>query len=316
MSNSIDDLKVAFHLMRRTEALSAERGGKGAKAGLVKPKSAQDWLEEDEALLSGQTHEADKSQAAKPSRPPAEDVNIRLSDLIRRLKDVQAQPAQAQASHEETRIEYSSVETELNVEYRQLTPVEGLVRRNRNQAETDRYQFDFIDGGTFKITDKWSNKSTTIWGDPHVDVSDVEGDREGEFSDLQGSNSHTTLQLQDGTRVTFTARDNGVIEAVDIFKNSQHLQGQGLGSKDWKDETMLFANDVQNDGPLAMSTVPLGDVVRAGGDGNDWFDTSGRLIWGKTTGPAMTARPAYVLEVSMQQTITQFSFQQTIDRQA
>jgi hypothetical protein len=318
MSNSVDDLKVAYHLLRRSEALMAERNGKGVAAGLGKPKSLKDWLEEDEALLSGQAPETHKSQAAGPSRPPADDERIHLGDLIRRLKEFDAQPvqsAQGGASHEETRIEYTSVETELSVLYRELTPIDGLVRRDKSQAETDRYKFEFIDGGTFKITDKWANKSTTIWGDPHVDVDDVEGDRDGEFSDLKSSETNTTLELQDGTRVTFTAQDNGVIEAVDIFKQGQHLRGVGAASKEWADETMLFSTAVQNDGLSASSQVPQGDVVRAGGDGNDWFDTSGRLVWGKTTGAAVTARPAYVLQLSVKQTVTQVSIQQTVDRQ-
>jgi hypothetical protein len=318
MSNSVDDLKIAYHLLRRSEALAAERNGKGAAAGLGKPKSLKDWMEEDEALLSGETPETGRSQAVGAGRPPAEDVRINLGDLIRRLKEIEAHTAPeaaSGASHEETRIEYTSVETELSVSYSSLPPVDGLVRRDKNLAETDRYRFEFIDGGTFKITDKWANKSTTIWGDPHVDVDDVEGNRDGEFSDLKRSDSHTTLELQDGTHVTFTAKDNGIIEAVDIFKGTQHLHGTGAASKDWKDDTMLFSTPVKDDGAMALSQLPLGDMVRAGGDGNDWFDTSGRLLWGKTTGAAVTARPAYALQVNVKQTVTQISYQQTIDRQ-
>jgi hypothetical protein len=306
---------AAYHLMRRAQAAEAERNGKGSHTWRTDKKTAKDWLEEDEALLSGQTPEAAKSQAAAPKRPLADDVSIRLSDLIGRLKDLQAHPEAAASSHSETSIQYSKVETEISLEYHALAPVEGLVRRDKNTAETDRYQFDFVDGGTFKITDKWSDKSTTIWGDPHVDVSDVDGNRDGEFSDLKSSDSQTTLELQDGTRVTFTARDNGVIEAVDIFKGNQHLRGVGAGAQEWSDETGLFAAGVQADGQSASSQVPLGDVVRAGGDGNDWFDLAGRQVWGKTTGPVVTARPAYTLQITMQQTVTQAAFTQTIDRQ-
>ena len=320
MSNSVEDLMVAYHLIRRTEALTAERSGHGSKAGLAKSKSAKDWLEEDEALLSGQMPEAQKSQAVAQHRAEPADQRIYLSDLIRRLQEAQKQaapPAPDAASQSETTLEYTSVQTDISLEYRTLTPVEGLVRRNQNLAETDRYQFDFTGGDNFKITDKWSNKSTTIWGDPHVDVSDVEGSRDGEFSDLKSSDTHTTLQLQDGTRVTFTARDNGIIEAVDIFKGNQHLQGLGSGSKDWQAETGLFATPVQNDGQSAASALAQGDVVRAGGDGTDWFDTAGHLVWGKITGPDVTARPSYVMQMSVSQTLTQVSFQQTtINRQA
>jgi hypothetical protein len=320
MSNSVDDLNLmaAYHLLRRSEAAFAERNGKGSSAGLGKSKSLKDWIEEDEALLSGETPETHHTQAASSGRSAMSDVRINLGDLIRRLKEIEAHTAPEAASgtsHEETRLDYTSVETELSVSYTGLPQVTGLVRRDKNQAETDRYKFEFIDGGTFKITDKWANKSTTIWGDPHVDVDDLEGNRDGEFSDLKSSATHTTLDLQDGTHVTFTAQDNGVIEAVDIFKGTQHLHGTGAASKDWRDDTMLFATGVKDDGAMALSQLPLGDMVRAGGDGNDWFDTSGRLIWGKTTGPVVTARPAYELQVSVKQTVTQVSYQQTIDRQ-
>ncbi len=319
MSNSIDDLTTAFHLMRRSAELSARQKG---KVPLTPEKSAKEWLEEDEAILSGQTSEAAKSRAAAPQRPPAEDERIRLADLIQRLKDLQGQPGQTGsagvaggATQETTQVSYSKVETELSLEYHTLTPVDGLVRRDRNTAETDRYTFDFTDGGTFKITDKWANKSTTLWGDPHVDVSDVDGNRDGEFSDLKSSNTQTTLQLQDGTRVTFTAPDNGVIQAVDIFKDGQHLRGVGAGSQEWSDENMLFSSEVKADAASAASLVPLGDVVHAGGDGNDWFDQTGQMVWGKTTGPAVTARPAYTLQLTLSQTVTQASLTQTINRQ-
>jgi hypothetical protein len=315
MSNSIDDLTTAFHLLRRDQEAAALRNGKGAKTGLVKEKSLKDWFEEDQAILSGQSPAA-ASQAVAPKAPPAEDLRIKLSDLVSRLKDLQQQPAAATSSSQQTTsIQYTSVQTEISLEFKSATPVQGLVRRDKNLAETDRYTFEFIDASTFKITDKWSNKSTTIWGDPHVDVSDVEGNRAGDFGDLKSSDTYTTMELQDGTRVTFTAPDNGAIQAVDITKGSQHLHGVGAGSQQWSDDNGLFSTPVDSGNLGASSQPPLGDVVRAGGDGNDWFDTSGRLVWGKTTSPAVTARPAYMLQLSVQQTITQVSFQQTIDRQ-
>jgi hypothetical protein len=167
-------------------------------------------------------------------------------------------------------------------------------------AETDRYLFEFLDGGTFRITDKWTGKITTIWGDPHVDTSDQAGASNGEFSDLKGSDSQTTLLLQDGSRVTFTARDQGVIERVDIFQGDQHAWGIGAGSKDWSEETGLFHGQVESDGASAARALAMGDVVHAGGDGADWFDAAGNLIWGATTGPTVTERPAVVAEMNFQ----------------
>ena len=45
----------------------------------------------------------------------------------------------------------------------------------------------------------------------------------------------------------------------------------------------------------------LGDVVSAGGDGNDWFNSAGKMVWGKTTGPAVTTRPSYVMAMEYRQ---------------
>lgn len=89
---------------------------------------------------------------------------------------------------------------------------------DQNYAKSNSYLFKFTDGSTFTILDKWSNKSTTIWGDPHVDVSDVEGASDGDFKDLKTSDEFTTFMLGDGTRVTFKAKDAGIIERVDIFQ--------------------------------------------------------------------------------------------------
>ena len=104
------------------------------------------------------------------------------------------------------------------------------------------------------------------------------------------------MMLQDGTRVTFTARDNGIIEKVDIFKGQQHLGGTGAGLKDFNAETGMFAKTV--DSATSSSSVAMGDTVYAGGDGADWYDASGKLVWGKTTGPGATTRPDAILQMS------------------
>jgi hypothetical protein len=98
---------------------------------------------------------------------------------------------------------------------------------------------------------------------------------------------------------------------VDIVKGSQHLRGTGSASKDWSEERSLFADPVDSAG--TGSAVPTGDLVVAGGDGNDWFDAAGRLVWGKTTGPAPTAAR---VEVSVVQRTTQMTVAQHIDHWA
>jgi hypothetical protein len=254
-----------------------------------------------------------------PGRPASEesDTRIRLSDLASRLRDLQQNPqnpATDRPVRSETMIaSLTQQETEVTIRVEIYEPVSGLVRRDQHLAESDRYRFEFVDGATFKITDKWSGKSTTIWGDPHVDTSDEEGSSNGEFSDLRGSDQYTTLKLQDGTQITFTAKDNGVIEAVDIVNGSQHLRGTGSASKDWSEERSLFADPVDSAG--TGSAVPTGDLVIAGGDGNDWFDAAGRLVWGKTTGPAPSPTAARV-EVSVLQRTTQVTVAQHIDHWA
>jgi hypothetical protein len=134
-------------------------------------------------------------------------------------------------------------------------------------------------------------------------VDDLAGNQDGDFQDLKKSNTQTTMMLQDGTRVTFTALDNGVIEAVDIFKGNQHLGGIGEASKNWKLETGLFATRVDQDGGKS-SSLATGDTVYAGGDGNDWFTADGRLLWGKTTGPVITSRPFAVMQFEYRESIS------------
>jgi hypothetical protein len=278
--------------------------------GKEAPPTAKEALAEDEALLSGGALTQDPGRPA----PEASGTRIRLSDLASRLRELRQDPQGVAAGspvRSETAVaSLTQQETEVTIQVEVNEPVSGLVRRDQHLAESDRYRFEFVDGATFRITDKWSGKSTTIWGDPHVDTSDEEGSSNGEFSDLRGSDQYTTLKLQDGTQVTFTAKDNGVIEAVDIVKGSQHLRGIGSAAKDWSEERSLFADPVDSAG--AGSAVPTGDLVIAGGDGNDWFDAAGRLVWGKTTGPVPSPTVARV-EVSVVQRTTQVTVAQHID---
>jgi hypothetical protein len=273
----------------------------------VEEKSALDYMQEDQALISNSAMSAQKQEAS--SLPQIENISINLSDLKGAVQGV-VNPKQnvVNGNVEENGfavVSSQSIEIKLELRYRSNAPMDGLVVYDQSYAESDRYLYKFADGATFTILDKWTNKSTTIWGDPHVDVNDVEGNNNGDFKDLKSSDDFTTLMLSDGTRVTFKAKDSGIIEQVDIFNGAQHIKGVGQASKEFTPETGLFFNQVLNDGLYTASSTPLGDVVHAGGDGNDWFDTNNKLVWGKTTCAAVTHRPSATLEFYYKQSISQ-----------
>jgi hypothetical protein len=308
--NQIQNLITARRLMVWMDELRVKQKQRGM-GQRAKTKSAKEMLAEDEAILSGDA----KALQSKDSKPAGEDdTEINLGELRRKLRE--SGETAGQTVHTAEMYFAERTRTELSVEIKMLKPVDGLVVNDKQQAETDRYQFDFISGTRFKITDKWSGKSSTVWSDPYVDLSDVEGDKNGDFKDLKASTTQTTFQLQDGTRVTFTAQDTGVIEQVDIFKGDQHARGIGAGSAAWQDEkAQFFAPEVKADGREAAAQLAKGDVVVAGGDGNDWYDSSGKMVWGQTTGPAVTSRPAYTIEMNARQVTEQVAMVRMVDKQ-
>lgn len=310
-STDLSNLMIARRLMEIENNAELRRRGKQ-----VDEKSALDYFEEDQVLISGSAP-SDANPDAGPL-PPIENIDIKLSDLHGKLQDLQnANTPKADIPEEGFTVTASqSVEIKLELRYRSNTPLEGLVVHDQNYAESDRYLFKFADGSTFTILDKWTNKSTTIWGDPHVDVSDVGGNSDGDFKDLKASDDFTTFMLMDGTRVTFKAKDAGFIEQVDIFKGAQHVKGIGSDSKEFSPETGLFSTKVQNNEAFVANKTPIGDLIFAGGDGNDWFDAGNKLIWGKTTGPIVTQRPLATLEFYYRQTVSQSISVQTISRDA
>lgn len=294
VSDYIDDARIAHRLMELARKAQDRRIGKKVE------ETSEVESQKDEVILSGSAPA--KPASLKTNAVPVENTDVNLSQLIAKLKELynnrQQGTTQVQASVTQT------VQIEASFSYSELDNVDGLVRNSDKSAETDRYLFEFQDGVTFKITDKWTNRSTTVWGDPHVDVNDLEGNYDGDFKDLKSSNSQTTFMLLDSTRVTFTARDDGVIEKVDIFKGSQHLEGIGQGSTEWTDGNSMFASDVDAKTSKAL-TLAKGDTVVAGGDGNDWYTEDGQLLWGKTTGPEVTSRPSAVWQMSYKETATQ-----------
>lgn len=294
IESDITDIRMAYRLMLHSKIADArQRGDRAAE------NAATSDLEKDDVLIS----DAGKSAQSSGSGSMDNNVDIRLADLFKKIYGPKEQP---ELSPQAKVIEFfEKIETEATLTYSNFERVDGLVVKSRNLAETDRYRFEFSNGSTLKITDKWSNKSTTIWGDPHVDTSDQPGDMNGDFKDLTGSNKYTTFMLSDHTRITFTALDSGIIEQVDIFHGSQHLTGIGAGAKDWNEDNGLFAHSVTHNAYSALSSVPVGDTVYAGGDGNDWFDASKNLVWGMTTGPSVTSRPSSLVEFSYNQKVTQ-----------
>ena len=309
---SLSDLEIAHELMVRTKRLSERM--KGKKVQDLEKEKKED--QQDKALISDKAKELSAVQSGSYG---GENIRIKLSDLFARLDELRNNPQAAVEKEQQSmaRLEVKAERrtTEIEVKYNVNKPVKGLEIINESIAQTDRYLFEFRDGATFTIKDKWSGRSTTIWGDPHVDVDDVEGNLDGDFKDLKSSDRYTTFMLQDGTRVTFTALDSGIIEKVDIMNGSQHVQGTGAASEDWNNGTKkLFDTEVYNNAAEIQSSLVKGDVVHAGGDGNDWFNDVGVLVWGKTTQPAGQSRPAGILEITVRQKIEQVSFAAQIDR--
>jgi hypothetical protein len=296
VSNNLDNLMIARDLINYAQQAQDRRDGKKVDEKTIKEK-----MEADKVLLSGNVPAAQNDPKIAQQQP--EETQIKLADLIAQLEGLEKQQSE-QATMQVQMNFQQTIEREASLSYSVLEKVDGLVRVSKTEAETDRYRFEFTDGSTFKITDKWSNRSTTIWGDPHVDVDDVAGNGDGDFKDMKGSNTQTTMMLQDGTRVTFNARDEGLIESVDIYKGTQHLNGVGQESRMWSEANGLFSTAVDSKS-ASSSSVPMGDVVYAGGDGNDWFTSAGQLLWGKTTGPAVTSRPYAVMQFEYHEKITQ-----------
>lgn len=306
INDGLSNLMAAKRLIQYAQRMEDKRLGKK-----VDEKTAKEEMEEDQFLLSGT--ETTNVSYGPGSGQPVEDTQINLSELIARGKAASEGPQPA--ATQTVQLEYKQViERSASLRYQALEQVDGLVRRSESLAETDRYRFDFSsDGSTFKITDKWANRSTTIWGDPHVDVDDVDGNNNGDFQDLKTSDMNTTFMLQDGTQVTFTAKDTGIIETVDIFKGGQHLRGIGSGS------SHSIAKTAQFSGPVDKSTssfLPKGDTVYAGGDGNDWFASGGKLVWGKTTGAVVNDRPLAILQLEYHQSISEQLSLTVVNKQA
>ncbi len=198
---------------------------------------------------------------------------------------------------------------ELHLEQKEISYIDyqgtsdGLTRLDDKNVDTGRYLVSFENSTSLTIFDKFSKLSTTIWGDPHVDLSDKEGRCNGEFNDLKKSTMLTSLRLLDNTTVVIKAPDNGLIQEVHVFKDGDHIKGLGKGAFIKKrGEAPKDGHKVAHPGnkpekcraqclegtfgqidhvsDLLEDFLTSSDVVTAGGDGNDWFDENGELVWG------------------------------------
>jgi hypothetical protein len=216
----------------------------------------------------------------------ADALHIPLRDLIQKLGALRTSPSHAESGTIASKSAQTQPKTTFRI--RAMAHVDGFVVVNRHLAETERYRFEFLNGATFRILDTWTGIATTIWGDPHLEISDSKHDRRASISGSTKSETHITLLMQDGSRITFTARDGGSIERVDIFHGNQRGWGIGSGGLDWAEETGLFQKTVCNDGAAASLALVSGDIMHAGGDGSEWYDSAGRLVWDTATGPTGT----------------------------
>jgi hypothetical protein len=311
--DGLDNLMIARRLMQHAERAARRKAGE-----VVDEMSLKEEMEADQALLSPEASSIDKTQAAvTPNTNKVEQQSVNLADLIQRLHDLEnGQGQTATGGAQRTTVQAIQKETlEIEINFDANTPVEGLVVRDKNLAETDRYRFEFSDNTTLTIVDKWAKKSTRIWGDPHIDLSDEEGQNNGDFKDLKGSDAQTTFMLLDGTRLTISAKDSGLIQEVDIFKGSQHVHGLGQDAKNLTAENERFSTPVTTDAATAQHSVQLGDVVYAGGDGNDWFAKSGQLVWGHNNPNMMYSRPGPTLSFQVRHTIeSQITVEHQLDQ--
>ncbi len=221
------------------------------------------------------------------------DFNIDFSGIVKWKGSILRTEFHMELHLQQKRISY--------IDYK--TSPEGLTRLDDRNIDTGRYIVSFENSTSLTIFDKFSQLSTTIWGDPHVDLSDQEGRCNGEFSDLKKSTIVTSLKLLDNTTVVIKAPDHGLIQEVHVFKDSDHIKGTGRGAFIKKMHTAhrnyhhgsTHGNRAKayrpqyNEGTfgkidhvscLLENFLSSSDVVTAGGDGNDWFDEEGNLVWG------------------------------------
>ncbi len=212
----------------------------------------------------------------QPSLPKVSMVSVSAFSLDLEIDYQGAIQWRGKAMEVEGHFELHLRQLEIEATSRPADPKAPLRRLSNRTVDTGRYLLHWQSQTTFTIFDKESRLSTTIWGDPHVDLSDEQGPDNGEFADLTNSDMVTVMDLLDSSRVVIFAPDQGVIQRVEVVKGERSVTGaQGSFSA------------MERGGDQALSllkTVPY-DEVMVGGDGNDWFDVSGRPVWGGGSTP-------------------------------
>jgi hypothetical protein len=131
---NMQDLIAARRLLWHASELEALKKDPHAKV-----KSLKDAYEEGQVSFSGESRSVD---APKVSPGKVENESIRLKDLIQQLGMLQnSQMEDGGQGNQVTIREKVSIVEEMEVNYDPLTPVEGLVVRSSQLAETDRYRF-------------------------------------------------------------------------------------------------------------------------------------------------------------------------------
>ena len=173
------------------------------------------------------------------------------------------------------------VETELTI-VPNLNPDE-LFYLDPNLIESDRYFF-FLDfgGSNFTILDKWTTHSTQILIKPLDDEFSAPFiDAMNTVKDIKSLENIVTFMLMDGTRITIQSKKGDYFRCIDVLKNNFRCHANGSTSEDNVQHSAFFEPAIFEDGYISEATIPRGKTVFAGGKGNDWYDSSGLLIWGK-----------------------------------
>ncbi|MCE1255574.1 MAG: hypothetical protein LWX83_18745 [Anaerolineae bacterium] len=237
-----------------------------------------------------------------------EQESINLSSLLQQLKQIETQHQQRYGTYsratakEDAQVQNSTVllsQHETVEKELIITPphtIEGLLIRPFNHVETDRYLFELsYPLSELTIIDKWARRSTRVWTDPSSGYSQTEDE-----------NLYATFMLMDGSRLTISARAGGnQIVEVDLIKSIQHIHcGHGQPMK--LDTTPYRLNiHLTTDGFEADGNIPRGFVLFAGGDGNDWFTVTGKLIWGHNTNASTYSATGHRPETGVASNISQ-----------
>jgi hypothetical protein len=109
---------------------------------------------------------------------------------------------------------------QVNPQTAQQYPSGGTVKKNENGSVdyTSRGGWKVnVNGTTITLTDPSGEKTTKIWGDPHV--------KEADGSNWDWSSKTATFLLPDGTKITMNADSpNGVVKNTSIYEGGQQVQ--------------------------------------------------------------------------------------------